>query len=333
MMKQTVYMLTLLAILGVIAIESSYARYEDTIPPEILRRFDPAIVKGERPRIVRITQPMIWGLRNKPDQGGEVYSFDLDPKKISTVQKEIIRKWVRAGQKILFWGGSEAEKYSVLFADKISWSMVVFWKLSLSKHPVNIDVRDIRFKQRWGLAGKSHVLNVYPPDTEVIVSSKGGVVAGRVPYGRGNIYIALMGDLWSKGTDRDRWTLNFRQWMLGFRVPGPSETETRPPATTDVQMHPVPQDRILLKNGDTISGRLLVQHFTIKTSYADLTFKLEQIESVILEGAGQNVEMLVLRSGDKLSGLVGPESIKVKLAGGQETEIEKDKIKQVLLQR
>lgn len=73
--------------------------------------------------------------------------------------------------------------------------------------------------------------------------------------------------------------------------------------------------------------------FIIKTSYTDLSFDLTQVETVVLEGAGQNVEMLILRTGDKLSGIVGPDKVKIELTGGQETEIEKEKIKEIVLQR
>ena len=64
-----------------------------------------------------------------------------------------------------------------------------------------------------------------------------------------------------------------------------------------------------------------------------MEFDLKQIESIVLEGAVQNIEMIVLRNGDKLSGVVGPLSVKIKLAGEQETEIEKDKIKEISVQQ
>ena len=57
-----------------VLVNSATAGYEETIPPEILRQYDPAIVKNQKPIVVCITQPMIWGLRDKPDQGGDIYS-------------------------------------------------------------------------------------------------------------------------------------------------------------------------------------------------------------------------------------------------------------------
>lgn len=245
------------------------AGYEDTIPPEILRRYEPAIVKHERPVIVRITQPMIFGLRDKPDQGGDVYTFDFYPTELSSVQQETIRKWVRDGRNVLFWGCNDAQGYADLFRDAITLSHRPLERCDLNKHPVNTDVQHIEFGHvseyedhtlplltRFGsidgtlpqpryflpllerepyafqtLLGKQHPgsgpwlysLTKYPPDTEVIVSCTNGVVAGRVPYGRGNIYFQLHGSRYP-GADWDRWTLNFNHWMLGFPVPGAVET-------------------------------------------------------------------------------------------------------------
>lgn len=309
--------------------------YENAVPPEILRRYEPSIVKNERPIVVRITQAMIFGLRDKPDQSGDVYTFHLDPSEISSVQTEIVRKWVRDGHDVLFWGCADAARYSVLFSDAIQYDSNKWpgtLEPSLSKHAVNTDVRNLDFTFYGAGAPFLPVLSKYPANTEVIASHNKGVIAGRIPYGRGNIYVALFADNWNKGTDKNRWTLNFRQWMLGYRVPGAAETSLGSDARASGKPAQA-QDRILLKNGDIVSGRLLVENFTVKTSYANLSFDIKQVETVILEGGGQNIEVLVLRTGDRLSGVVGPNRIKVKLTGGQETDIEKDKVKEIVLQQ
>jgi ankyrin repeat protein len=93
------------------------------------------------------------------------------------------------------------------------------------------------------------------------------------------------------------------------------------------------QDRIMLKNGDIITGNIYINNITIKTSYAELTFTPDKVASIILKGAGQNIEYLLLRTGDKLSGIIGPDKVKIELAGGQYTEIEKDKIKKIVFRK
>ena len=354
--------------------------YADMIPPEIFRQYDPDIVNGKRPVVVRITQSMISSLPDKPDQGGDVYSFNLDPDEMSSAEKYIIRRWVMDGHKIMLWGFEDAEKYWTVFSDVISYERSsderisefnekiekIKAPLTLSKHSVNTGVRDLNFAIDFYNPYYSNYdpkrkdfrfINRYPPDTEVVVSlaakilsskDKGGMLAGRVPYGNGSIYVAIFDEYeegnsessdrdyespgqWEMGMDRDRWTLNFFHWMLGLPVPG--ATGTVGSRGKDARKGVQTQDRILLKNGDTVSGQILIEAFTVKTSYANLSFDLPQIDRVVLEGGGSNIESIVLRNGDKLSGVVGPDRIQVKLTGGQDTEIEKDKIQEIVLRQ
>jgi len=308
----------------------AFNNYENTIPPEILKQFDSAIISGEKPKIITITQPMIWSLRNQPNQGGDVYNFDLDLSKISSVQMEIIKDWISNGAKIFLWGVSEVEKYLPLFKqDNMSFSYNG-GEGQLTSHVVNTDVKDLQFdKTNWGWGN----IDILPINSELIVTNSRGTLAGRIPYGRGSIYFATTSNHWHLGKDRDRWTLNFYQWMLGGRIPGATNTAVGAGISSSSLYQQIePQDRILLKNGDVISGKLLTEKFTLRTSYASIDFESKLIESIILEGSGQNIEMIVLKTGDKLSGIISPEIIKIKLQGEQEAAIEKDKIKEIVIQ-
>jgi len=304
--------------------------YDETIPPEILSQYDPGVVSKQRPVVVRITQAMIFSLRSTPDLGGDVYSFDMDVSKISSVQVDIIKKWVIDGHKILLWGESEGRSYTSLFSDAVEFSSIYLQQCSLSRHMVNTDVLDIHFEMSDRSRFQTSIISKYPADTEVIASTKSGVIAGRVPYGQGSIYFAFFGSMWPSGADKARWTLNFQQWMLGLHVPGYAERQvSSSPAQQKKNVEP--EDRILLKNGDAISGRLQFNKITIKTSYAELSFQRDQVERIILEGSGQNIEMVLLRSGDKLSGVVSLQIFRIKLATGQEFDIQKEKIKDIIL--
>ena len=101
----------------------------------------------------------------------------------------------------------------------------------------------------------------------------------------------------------------------------------------DKQSGHVESDKIVLKNGDTVSGKIITNQFSVKTSYASLSFNLDQIASISLEGGGQNIESLSLRTGDKLSGSIGPDTITILLSTGQETSIEKEKIKSITFRK
>lgn len=314
------------------------SEYESVIPPEILNRYDLSVIDDKRPKLIRITQDMIWGLRDKPNQGGDVYSFDLDPGKLSSVQRRIIREWVRSGASVLFFSAGDASKYATLFDDAISVGRSDN-PLELCDHPVNTDVRNVDFQDyRDEYRGDDKALTVltkFPGNTEIIARDEktGNPCAARVPYGAGTINVALLGKYWGTGVDRLRWELNFKQWVVGLKVPGAAAVRVtgRPASQTlpdEIGLH----DRVQLKNGDTISGILTTTSITIETSYAKLAFKPAEIDNVILEGAGQNIETLILRNGDEISGKLGPAIFRVRLQNGQETEIEKDKIKEIVIQ-
>src|SRR5205823_784758 len=105
------------------------------------------------------------------------------------------------------------------------------------------------------------------------------------------------------GPDQRRWNLNFYHWALDLRVPGAAETGAT--ASSDGGASAGKQDdMIVLKNGDKITGEVLNKKFTIKTSYAELAFDREKVDQIILEGAGANIDEMVLKAGDKLSGVL-----------------------------
>jgi len=86
-------------------------------------------------------------------------------------------------------------------------------------------------------------------------------------------------------------------------------------------------DSVLMKNGDILSGSILTQKFKFQSSYAKLTVKSEDIRRIDLEGGGQNIEIIHLRSGDRISGILANEKLEIKLPIGSSVTLEKDKIK------
>lgn len=98
---------------------------------------------------------------------------------------------------------------------------------------------------------------------------------------------------------------------------------------TDIEpSEPIP-DLILLKNGDNASGVVLNKSFTIKTSYATLAFEPSKIERITIEGGGANVDVLKLKNGDTFSGVLQDEKVTLQLESGSQTEISKDKLKEI----
>ena len=89
------------------------------------------------------------------------------------------------------------------------------------------------------------------------------------------------------------------------------------------------QDSISLKNGDTLTGEVINETISIKTSYATLKLNTSEIEKIIFEYGSNNIDALHLRTGDKLSGVIQDQQITLRLVGGNEMKIDRDKIRNI----
>jgi len=88
-------------------------------------------------------------------------------------------------------------------------------------------------------------------------------------------------------------------------------------------------DQILLKNGDTVHGQIQTKAFKLRTSYADLNFETPQIGYIDFEKGSPSSTVMGLRIGDKLSGVLEPESIRLLMRSGAELKLDKRNIKKI----
>lgn len=89
-------------------------------------------------------------------------------------------------------------------------------------------------------------------------------------------------------------------------------------------------DQMILKNGDIITGEVSTETFKLKTSYGELEFKAADIKTINLEGGSNNVDVITLRVGDKLSGVIQNDKIRVKMSSGATIDLDRDKVKDIL---
>jgi len=92
-------------------------------------------------------------------------------------------------------------------------------------------------------------------------------------------------------------------------------------------------DQVLMKNGDALSGRILTTNFTLRTSYGTHNFQTKQIQTINLEGGGQNIDIVLLRIGDKLSGVIENAAVKMEMRSGTQVELSKDKVKDIIFKK
>jgi len=342
-LKRLSSMALLLAIV-IIPLQYAFSGDEDVIPPEILKVMNPDILSGKRPIIAFIRQNDIFGLRDNPILNADFVRFDFDPERLSSPQKKILRAWVESGvNRILLLqddilkytsiisSASANKKFSSGYTDNVKAANARTAKLL--RHPVNTDCSDLGFwyGDTHGHGTGAGVVGIIelPQGSSVIVESNANVpLCGVFPIGKGKVYFYSP----PVGSDGRRWQLNFWHWAIGLPVPGSADASTTGISTLTLD-EAVKYDKVMLKNGDNISGTILNQQFTILTSYAELKFECAKIEKIVLEGDGTNRDTLFLRVGDKMSGVVKEQTVQIKLLSGQTAQIHKDKIKSIQMRK
>lgn len=312
---------------------NSGANYE-TIPPEILQQYDPGIVSGERPEFAMVTNQDIWDLREHPERGGDLVLLELNVHKLSSPQIETIKNWVREGARVY------------LNSRKIVWSLIkpvfgmnyktagyvrqtqsVYSRPYLNKsHPVSTDVES-------GILSRSTCLGVIdlPQESSVILSADKSdtiVMIGAFKYGKGHIYFNTLTDPY--GRDLERFQLNLNQWLIGKKVPGSAVTEIFGYSSREVSREQVKRyDLLTLRNGDTLSGNILNESFTIQTTYATLSFPKNEIKRIVFESEKAEIQIMELGRGDILRGVIKDEVINIDIPSAGQNPIEQDKIREI----
>ena len=301
---------------------------ENLIPPEVLKHMDPEIRTGKRPTIAKIRQSDIFGLREKPRFEEDFVAFDFSPKELSSVQREIVEKWIRQGSNKVYVEGDQKKTYSPLFEPAKYGGEVAGTRCKLLIHVVNTDCR---LDALYGRTVSPSCLDSLGQDAVVIIGTdKGQAVCGAFHLGECTVYFRSR----PSGTDSRRWDLNWWHWSMGLGVPGAASTDVLGGGSSGLTLdEAVKYDAMILKNGDTITGTIGNESFRLKTSYADLTIKSVEIEKIVFEGAGNNVDVLRMRIGDKLSGVIQDKKIMIELVSGTGVEIDKEKVKEIQMRK
>jgi hypothetical protein len=122
-------------------------------------------------------------------------------------------------------------------------------------------------------------------------------------------------------------------WSISSRQVAKIEFSSSTPGKLETAAEPTDFDQILLKNGDTISGQVKTKFFRLRTSYGDLKFQTPQIAYIDFDRRGQNMDVVVLKMGDKLSGAIEVPIITLLMRSGTEVNLDKGKIKRITFKK
>jgi hypothetical protein len=253
--------------------------------------------------------------------------------------QELIREYVRNGHGAVAYIGLDNHKVFLadgalkeveLFTDDHSHQMVC---TATNDHPVLTGVKSVL------VVGSSAITEFEGERLEPLLTSSekfsfsgNGTTAFAWNYGSGRLIIATtelpIGSPAPTNLgahDTERFAINLDQWLAGYPVFGSSTSST---TSGDEQSKPR-LDSISLKNGDTVSGYILNEKISIKTSYARLSFTVPEVKQIKVEGSGATTDIILLNTGDRLSGVLQEQKLSIKLSSGNVVEIQKDKLKEI----
>lgn len=307
---------------------------QDTIPPEILKQFDKDILSGKRPKIAKMAQGNIFSLRTNPKFDADFVRLAFNPGKLSKVQKEIFAKWLEGGHSKILLLGVDKKTYAAILGVQAHMH-----SSKKPKHyPLEINSRTqptVDVDKAIGLQSPYHAVGIKEGSSSSLVSvarySATSAAMGFFTTGKTKVYFM---PLELKGPDADRLRLNFYQWAMGLKVPGAANTNVAgASATTAATLEEQGRyDKLSLRNGDTVSGTLTSKTITVKASYGQVEFPLGKIARLLIEGEGKNVDAIILKNGDMISGVIEEGDFLVKLTNDKVISISKDKIQEIVLQ-
>jgi hypothetical protein len=96
---------------------------------------------------------------------------------------------------------------------------------------------------------------------------------------------------------------------------------------------PGPLDRVILQNGDILSGRIQTTIFPVRTVYGTFQFAMPKIASIEFDKKGPGTAVVLLRNGDRLSGTVEADPVLFVMASGEGISFDRKTIKTINFKR
>lgn len=126
--------------------------------------------------------------------------------------------------------------------------------------------------------------------------------------------------------------------MLVSIYPFAQETTTQPDIQKDAESlgivldleRPSNTDILLLRNGDKLTGTVLNEKFSIRTSYAEIVLNNRIIAGIDLEGGANNIEKIITVNNNRFSGFIDDPVFVFKLQSGAQIEVRREKVLKVV---
>jgi len=126
--------------------------------------------------------------------------------------------------------------------------------------------------------------------------------------------------------------------MLVSIYPFAQETAPQPDIQKDAESlgivldleRPSSTDILLLRNGDKLTGTVLNEKFSIRTSYAEIVLNNRIIAGIDLEGGANNIEKIITVNNNRFSGFIDDPVFVFKLQSDDQIEVRREKVLKVV---
>jgi len=229
-------------------------RAADCVPPEILSQCDPDVLSGKRPSYVTIRQADIYDLRDHPTVDADFVRLDIHLHELSTGQRTTLHDWCTSGHNKIMLMGYEIHHYAEFLGAREAFfhsemnsgprQITVGATTPLAVEAADVSVpfdwreseiaRDFfweginvyRTPQVVTLAWYTRETNMRPFLTKKEREEKRPEdlkisAYGSFPAGQSMVYFRP--SYLATGGDGYRFELNWSHWVLGLKIPSPTE--------------------------------------------------------------------------------------------------------------
>lgn len=92
-------------------------------------------------------------------------------------------------------------------------------------------------------------------------------------------------------------------------------------------------DTIELKSGDTLTGTVLNDTFTVMTPYTSMTLEKGDISEIRMDSGSENQDVIVLTTGGLMEGTIEERTFSFKPTSGETISLEKERCKHIILKK
>lgn len=272
--------------------------------------------------------PKIWGLLKKPDSA-DILKLNLARENLTISHIRLLRSWARKGHTIWIIVNGRHKKLLEIF--DVTWSVKIgvaenILAQATNKHPIltgvkKVDCTGIHHRGAYNYRDDSYKLKgAY--DTPLLKFGKTEAILGALQYW-GNGLVFYTPPINKTKYSGARFYVNLLEFGAGYPVP-PSI------ASGEVFTKPTKKyGRVVLQNGDVLSGKILNETISINTEYGSFSFAKDKISFISQD---RNIDQIKLKTGDKLTGTIQNKSLQINLAIGGEKTISIGDIERIVFQ-